>query len=139
MKINFYTGKEVCERCGAAIKNIYIITFSDGFTIKCGSECVKKVMKETNLNAMGMKYFNKQMKRIHDFEKQIEEWKAKTYESVVETDTVPMKEVECMKYRPMTKEEFEEYKKFRLEELYPYQIKQIQDEMEKKLKGVKHK
>jgi hypothetical protein len=40
MKVEYVQGRDVCERCGAYIKHIFIITFDDGYSIRVGSECV---------------------------------------------------------------------------------------------------
>lgn len=64
MRVEYHQGREVCERCGAYIKHVYVVTFDDGFIVRCGSECVKRVLKDTNLTDRGAKFLQAQMKRV---------------------------------------------------------------------------
>lgn len=66
MKVEYIQGKSSCERCGAYIKNIFVITFDDGYSITVGSECVKKVLRETNLTEKGYTYVERLMKPIEE-------------------------------------------------------------------------
>ena len=48
--VNFYRadGTEFCDRCGAAIKNVALVSWKDGTTSRFGSECINKILAGDN-------------------------------------------------------------------------------------------
>lgn len=56
----------VCDRCGAYIRNIYTVTYSDGLVAQYGMECFKKLFDAGKLTDFGRKLMMKALKRIED-------------------------------------------------------------------------
>lgn len=118
MRVQYIQGCDVCERCGAYIKHIYIITFNDGYSIRVGSECVRKVLRETNLSEKGCLYIERLMKPVERVRKKLAEWENMTYERALKKRLLVMKwDDETKTHRNQTPEEFEESKKWMLEHL----------------------
>jgi hypothetical protein len=145
MKIDFYTlpkGHGIqCEHCGTYIVNVYQITFNDGFILRCGSECFKKLQKQTNLNDYGIKTLNKLLKKLQGYEKMIKQWENWNTPEEAEEDKcyqrIEDKKAGCWRIR--TQEEFEKEKEILLTFYIPSWIKQTQKEIKDKFKNVKLK
>lgn len=130
MKVNYIQGKASCERCGAYIKNIYVIKFDDGYSITVGSECVKKVLKETNLTEKGCLFVEKLMKPIEKYRKKLVEWQNMTYENAIKKNLLVKKwDDKTQSHISLSKEEYEEVKKRMIENLLPKRIKESEEEM----------
>ena len=131
MKVQYFQGQSNCERCGAYIKNIYVITFNDGYSITVGSECVKKVLHDTNLSEKGCTYVEKLLKPIEKLRKQLIMWQGMTYEKALEKHLLIMQwDDEANAHRDQTIEEFEETKKRMLDYL-PKCLKKEEDAVNK--------
>lgn len=39
-----------CEHCGTYIRNVFVLHFDDGFSLKCGVECYNKLIKQSNIS-----------------------------------------------------------------------------------------
>ena len=131
MKIEFVQGKSSCERCGAYIKNIYVITFNDGYVFRVGTECVKKVFQETNLSKKGCAYVEHLMKPVEKLQKTIAMWQNMTYETALKKNLLMMKWDDLKQaHREQTEKEYEETKKRMLKWL-PTQLKEAEVKMNK--------
>lgn len=131
MRVEFVQGQSSCERCGAYIKNIFIITFNDGYTLRVGSECVRKVLRETNLSEKGCLYVERLLKPVENVRKQLTAWKNMTYERALAKKLLVMQwDAEAKTHRDQTPEEFEETKKRMLEYL-PKKLKEAEDDANK--------
>lgn len=133
MKIEFMQGKSSCERCGAYIKNIYVITFNDGYSITVGVECVKKVLQETNLTEKGCTYVEKLMKPMEKLQKKIVMWQNMTYETALKKNLLMLVwDNTAQAHRNQTEEEYKETK-VRMLEYLPKQLKKAEEEMNRVL------
>lgn len=131
MKIEFVQGKSSCERCGAYIQNIYVITFNDGYVFQVGTECVKKVLQETNLSKKGCAYVEHLMKPVEKLRKTIAMWQNMTYETALKKNLLVMKWDDSKQaHREQTEKEYEETKKRMLEWL-PTRLKEAEVKMNK--------
>lgn len=129
----------ICDRCGAHIVNAFYIYFDDSYKMVVGSECLKKIEKQTNLNAYGTKvlhgYLNSIKRQMQNADKlegitTVEQAKELEMWGLVQV-------VNGVKVHERTQEEFEQHRRFLLEKFYPAQLKRIESEIAKKLKGVK--
>ena len=50
-----------CEHCGTYIRNVFVLHFDDGFSLKCGVECYNKLIKQSNISQYGEKLLKKQI------------------------------------------------------------------------------
>jgi len=133
MKIEYVQGQSSCERCGAYIKNIYIITFHDGYSIHVGPKCVKNVLKETNLTEKGCTYVENLMKPIERLRKKILMWQNMTYKTALKKKLLTMVWDEtAQEFRNQTEEEYKETKK-RMTEYLPKRLKEDEEKMNKVL------
>lgn len=64
----------VCDRCGAYIRNIYTVTYSDGLVARYGMECFKKLFDAGNLTDFGRKLMMKALKRLKEAYETREKW-----------------------------------------------------------------
>jgi hypothetical protein len=134
MKVEYVQGRDVCERCGAYIKNIFIITFDDGYSIRVGSECVKKVLKETNLTDKGCTYVERLMKPVEKYRKLLATWQRISYEQALAKKMLVMRwDDEAGKHRNQTEEEFEESKARMVNIFLPRRIREEEEEMNRVL------
>lgn len=109
MKIQYMQGRDVCERCGAYIKNIFVITFNDGYSLRVGSECVKRVLRETNLTEKGRLYVEHVLRPVEKTRQQLAMWQGMTYEKALSKHLLTMVwDDEANAHRDQTPEEFEE-------------------------------
>ncbi len=64
----------VCDRCGTYIRNIYTVTYSDGFVARYGIECFKKLFDAGKLTDFGRKLMMKALKRLKEAYETREKW-----------------------------------------------------------------
>ena len=139
MRVEYHQGREVCERCGAYIKHVYVVTFDDGFTVRCGSECVKRVLKDTNLTDRGAKFLQAQMKRVKMITERAELWRGFTYETAAAAGKLARVQRPDGRWTFWTEEEFEAHRDRLVNRYTPHELAQIDAELAKRLKGVKIK
>lgn len=129
MKIEYMQGKSSCERCGAYITHIYVITFNDGYSITVGTECIRKVLRETNLSEKGCTCVESLMKPIEKLRKTMVMWQSMNYETALKKKLLTMKwDDAAQAHRNQTKEEYAETKKNMLEYL-PKRLKEAEEKM----------
>lgn len=64
----------ICDRCGAYIRNIYTVTYSDGLVARYGIECFKKLFDAGKLTDFGRKLMMKSLKRLKEAYEFREKW-----------------------------------------------------------------
>ena len=100
----------VCDRCGAYIRNIYTVTYSDGLVARYGMECFKKLFDAGKLTDFGRKLMMKALKRLKEAYETREKWlSVNTLEEAEKKnlDVYPFKNYDAWKGCT-----FEEYKDF---------------------------
>ena len=145
MNVDFYTLPKdqgiSCEYCGTYIRNVFVIKFDDGFVLNCGSECFKKLEKQTNLSEYGTKALNKLLKSLKDYDKTIQNWEKWNTPEEAEVDKC-FQRIEDKKenrWRIRTQKEFEKEKELMLTFYIPARIEKIQKEIVERFKNVKMK
>ena len=100
----------ICDRCGAYIRNIYTVTYSDGLVARYGMECFKKLFDAGKLTDFGRKLMMKALKRLKEAYETREKWlSVNTLEEAEKNhlNVFPFKNYEAWKGHT-----FEEYKDF---------------------------
>lgn len=115
-----------CDRCGQWIKNIWTVEFVEDLTMNYGIDCFEKILKTGNLNDYGKKLMKKSMKSIENIYKRMQE----QAEMTEETDE-GWKYLQADTHSAWYGEKYENYKKWMLEELYPYRIEEEQKNINK--------
>lgn len=142
MKIDFYTLPKdqgiLCEHCGTYIRNVFVIKFNDGFVLKCGSECFKKIQKQTNISEYGIKLLTKLLNKLKDYDKTIQNWESWQTPEDAEEDKCFQRIEDSRTWRIRTQEEFDKEKNLMITYISA-RIKQIQQEIEEKFKNIKLK
>lgn len=113
----------VCDRCGAYIRNIYTVTYSDGLVARYGMECFKKLFDAGNLTDFGRKLMMKALKRLKEAYETREKWlSVNTLEEAEKNhlNVFPFKNYEAWKGHT-----FEEYKDFWINEENGYTASDI--------------
>lgn len=116
-----------CDRCGQYIQNIWTVEYREGLVVHYGIDCWQKV-QDKGLNATGKKMMRKVMKSIQFYT----EWLSKytsgelTEENDVsyQTAQADWNKTDCWHGVP-----FDEYKKWMVEEFFPYRIAEAQKEL----------
>ena len=122
-----------CDRCGQWIKNIWTVTYKEGFSLHYGLDCWEKIYKHSNLSKQGEKLLRKHMKSIESYQKAMQ----RQAELTEETDEAwKISQAEWNKNNAWYGEKYEDYKKWMLEEFFPYRIQHEQDEIELRFKKV---
>lgn len=103
-------GGLICDCCGAYIRNIYTVTYSDGLVARYGTECFKKLFEAGKLTDFGKKLMMKALKRLKEAYKIREKWlSVNTLEEAKERglDVQPFETYEAWEGHT-----FEEYKNY---------------------------
>lgn len=87
--ITFWTyGKNegiTCSNCGAYIRNVYTVTYSDGFVAHYGTECFDKLWKSGKLSKFGEKEFRRILKNIKFYNGILAQWQeCKTDQDIID-------------------------------------------------------
>ena len=117
-----------CDRCGQYIKNIWTVQFVEGITMNYGIDCFEKLYKTGNLNDYGKKLMKKALKRLESIYKAMERQAELTEET---DDSWKAMQAEWNKNNAWYGEKYADYKKWMLEELYPYRISKAHEDIEK--------
>lgn len=131
-----------CEHCGTYIRNVFVLHFDDGFSLKCGVECFNKLMKKTNLTEHGARLLKKQADRINAYNKTRDNWTRWQTPEEAESDGCFQRIEDPDKpglWRIRTQAEFEEERAFMLNDLIPYRVSEIQAEIKARFKNVRVK
>lgn len=67
-------GGLLCDRCGAYIKNIYTVTYSDSLVARYGIECFKKLFDAGKLTDFGRKLMMRTLKKLKEAYEAREKW-----------------------------------------------------------------
>ena len=101
----------VCDRCGAYIRNIYTVTYSDGLVARYGIECFKKLFDAGKLTDFGRKLMMKALKRLKEAYETREKWlSVNTLEEAKEKKLLHTQVFET--YEAWQGHTFEEFKDF---------------------------
>lgn len=132
-----------CTKCGAYIRNVYTVTYSDGFIANYGTECFDKLWKSGKLSKYGEKEFKKILKNIKFYNDVLATWqKCKTEQELIENPLMfssnyldRYNESEYIKNeykRNAHKDDtFEEYRDYIINEFIPYRLKSERKELER--------
>ena len=118
-----------CDRCGQYIQNVWTVTYQEGETIHYGIDCFEKVKKSGRLNAYGKKLINQIMKSIQSYDERLAEYQSGNLtEGNDESWHTHQAEWNdsCWKGK-----NYDEYKKWMIEEFFPYRIAEKEKELEK--------
>lgn len=121
----------LCQRCGQYIVNIITVHYADGTNIDMGMDCFKKVEETGRLSAYGKKLFDKAVrtaKRHHEeYNKYINgEMTAETDQSWISLGSDVNKGHYWNVHR-----DYEEYKRWMIEEWYPIRFREDEKEFAK--------
>ena len=100
----------ICDRCGAYIRNIYTVTYSDGLIARYGMECFKKLFDAGKLTDFGRKLMMKALKRLKETYETREKWLSINSLEEAEKknlDVYPFKNYEA--WKGYTFEEYRDY------------------------------
>lgn len=129
-----------CEHCGTYIRNVCVIHFSDGFTLKCGLDCFNKLLKQSNLSEYGAKALKRSLKSLKLYDEMRVNWTRWQTPEEAEADGCSQRIEDPENrgtWRIRTQVEFEEEKAWILTDFIPYRIKSKQAEIEKRFKNAR--
>lgn len=130
-KINFeHVGKNegcLCDRCGAYIRNIVSVEFTDGVKVNYGQDCFEKLYKSSKLNSAGISLMKKTLKRIDRYTAELESYvSGEINEENDESYKIEQMFDGYWKGRP-----YEEYKSFMINEFLPERFKECQKDVDR--------
>lgn len=130
-KINFeHVGKNegcLCDRCGAYIRNIVSVEFTDGVKVNYGQDCFEKLYKSSKLNSVGISLMKKTLKRIDHYTVKLESYvNGEINEENDESYKTEQMFDGYWKGRP-----YEEYKDFMINEFLPERFKECQKDVDR--------
>ena len=120
----------VCDRCGAYIRNIYTVTYSDGLVARYGMECFKKLFDAGKLTDFGRKLMMKALKRLKEAYETREKWLS--VDSLEEAKEKGLDVQPFETYEAWKEHTFEEYRDFWVNEERGYtanDIKRAKDDL----------
>ena len=115
-----------CDKCGQYIRNIWIVTYTDGLVMNFGIDCFSKLNAE-KLNAYGMKEMKKALKHIEDHKAGFEAEKLLTEETDEDWKFIQENDQESYWYG----RSYEEYHKWILEEWWQERFRQDQKQIDR--------
>ena len=118
----------ICDKCGAYIRNVYTVKYSNGYIAHYGIDCFSKLRKQANLTSFANKLLSKTLKSIKYYCSIIDLWKTINTEEEADNQNLlsTFKTYECWEGRT-----FEEYKKWQLEEFLLYRLQEEQKTLKK--------
>ena len=116
---------------------------SDGFVYKIGLGCFKKLLKENQFSQLSAKVFNKYLNTLKKYNEGLKMWEScETLPELIEAyEKKPKTWIFVMwscygwktdEFKEITPEMFNKERNYMLNEFYPYRIKSVQAEMQKK-------
>ena len=121
----------LCDRCGQYIRNIVTVHYTDGVRINYGQDCFKKLYDSSKLTDYGKKLLRKALKSIETHSKELA---AYTSGKMTAENDESWKAYEL----PMNKgcywavhHDYEEYRKWMIEEWYPQRFKEDQKQIDR--------
>lgn len=123
-----------CDRCGQYIQNIWTVEYQEGLTIHYGIDCWQKVKASGNLSAYGKKLLNKIIKSVQAYSERLAQYTSG--ELTEENDQSWLNEVASWercdgKNSCWNGKSYAEYRKWMVEEFFPYRISAAQKELDK--------
>lgn len=130
-KINFeHVGKNegcLCDRCGAYIRNIVSVEFTDGVKVNYGQDCFEKLYKNSKLNSAGISLMKKTLKSIDRYTAKLESYvSGEINEENDESYKIEQMFDGYWKGRP-----YEEYKDFMINEFLPERFRECQKNVDR--------
>lgn len=116
----------MCDRCGQYIRNIWTVKFDDGITMNYGIDCFAKLRDTAKLSTYGKKVLKDAMKRLEGINELTEIIKNRKAE-----DDYSYQEAQNNKISPWYQVDYEEYRKWWLNEVIPERIAGVQKEIDK--------
>ena len=122
----------LCDRCGQYIRNIVTVYYTDGIRINYGQDCFKKLYDSSKLTDYGKKLLRKALKSIE--EHQTEYAKYVSGEMTAENDQswiVYTWDINKGTYWAEHHDDYEEYRKWMIEEWFPQRFKEDQKQIDR--------
>ena len=116
----------VCDKCGQYIRNIWTVKFDDGISMNYGIDCFAKLRNTGNLSSYGEKLLKKSMKRLEGISELTEIIKNRKPE-----DDYQYQQNQNDKLSPWYQVDYEEYRKWWLNEVIPERIADIQKDIDR--------
>lgn len=130
-KINFeHVGKNegcLCDRCGAYIRNIVSVEFTDGVKVNYGQDCFEKLYKSSKLNSAGISLMKKTLKRIDHYTAKLESYVS----GEINQENDEGYKTEQMLDGYWQGRLYEEYKDFMINEFLPERFKECQKDVDR--------
>lgn len=126
-----------CDRCGQYIKNVWTVTYDDGESIHYGIDCFEQVQKSGKLNANGKKIMKRILKSTESYYDRLDRYLSGELNEETD-DSWKMCQADWNKDNYWYGKEYSEYKRWMVEELIPYRIKDAQEDL-KKFKKIEFK
>lgn len=130
-KINFeHVGKNegcLCDRCGAYIRNIVSVEFTDGVKVNYGQDCFEKLYKSSKLNSAGASLMKKTLKRIDHYTAKLESYVS----GEINEENDESYKTEQMFDGYWKGRLYEEYKDFMINEFLPERFKECQKDVDR--------
>lgn len=119
-----------CDRCGQYIKNIWTVTFTDGERFHYGIDCFEKVQKSGKLNANGKKIMKRILTSTENHFDRLNKYLSGELNE--ETDeSWKTNQADWNKESYWYGKQFNEYRKWMVEEVLPERIEEAQKELQR--------
>lgn len=130
-KINFeHVDKNegcLCDRCGAYIRNIISVEFTDGVKVNYGQDCFEKLYKNSKLNSAGVSLMKKTLKRIDHYTAKLESYVS----GEINEENDEGYKTEQMFDGYWKGKPYEEYKDFMINEFLPKRFEECQKDVDR--------
>lgn len=119
-----------CDKCGQFIMNVWTVRFSTGDTFHYGIDCWKKIQETGGLNKQNKREFNRILKLIQSY---TEAMNALITGERNESNDESYKNAQAdwNENNAFHGVPYEEYKRWYIEEFFPYRIAEAQKELAK--------
>ena len=130
-KINFeHVGKNegcLCDRCGAYIRNIVSVEFTDGVKVNYGQDCFEKLYKNSKLNSAGISLMKKTLKSIDKYTAKLESYRS----GEINEENDESYKTEQMFDSYWKGKPYEEYRDFMIKKFLPERLKECQKDVDR--------
>lgn len=117
-----------CDKCGQYIKNIWTVEFLTGDTFHYGIDCWRKIQETGGLNKQNKREFNRILKSIQRYTEAMNAFitgeRNESNDIAYQNAQAEGNELDAFHGVP-----YEEYKRWHVEELFPYRIAEEQKEL----------
>lgn len=119
-----------CDKCGQYIKNIWSVEFTTGDTFHYGIDCWQKIQATGGLNKQNKREFNRIMKLIQSYTEAMNAFitgeRNESNDTAYQNAQADWNENDAFHGVP-----YEEYKRWYVEEFFPYRIAEAQKDLAK--------